>query len=252
MNFANARRILIGYGDAVRIEAVWCKDLRKTLPSGTEVLRGVDLLVGRGELVALTGPSGSGKTSLLHALAGIDTGFSGECRVLGLDPRGVGSRNGETRNGGPFNWTRLKNIGLIFQEGRLLDGLTAVQNAALPGVPFLGRRGAERRAMELLERMGVEGVATASPRSLSSGERQRVAVARAMVNRPSLLLADEPTGSLDSLSGAAVHELIGEAARSGECAVLMVTHDSGVAGTCERVLNLFDGRLDIGIKQEGA
>lgn len=223
-------------------EAVWCRGLGRILPAGTAVLSGIDLLVERGELVALTGPSGSGKTSLLHALAGIDTGFSGECRVLGLDPR----------SGDAFSWTRLRSIGLVFQEGRLLDGLSALENAALPGVPFLGRRGAHDRAMELLERMGAGKIAGAPAMSLSSGERQRVALARAMMNRPRLVLADEPTGALDSASGAAVLDLLEESARSGSCAVVMATHDPGAVGICDRVVNLFDGRVETGIKQEGA
>lgn len=223
-------------------EAIWCRGMCKTLASGAKILDEIDLEVRRGEILALTGPSGSGKTSLLHALAGIDTGFSGECRVLGLDPRERGA----------FNWTRLGEIGLLFQEGRLLDGLSALLNAALPGVPFLGRDGAKVRAMELLDRMGVKDRADSPARSLSSGERQRVALARAMVNRPSILLADEPTGSLDSVSGAAVLEIMAETARSGSCAVVMATHDQGALGICDRVASLFDGRLETGIKQEGA
>ncbi|MFO0585720.1 MAG: ABC transporter ATP-binding protein [Anaeromyxobacter sp.] len=203
------------------------------------VLRGVDLDVAAGELVAIVGPSGSGKSTLLYVAGALDRDFTGEAELDG------------TRLGGlaPAALARLRNraVGFVFQAFNLLDGLTAAENVMLPGVlrGEAHHREVRARAEEALAKVGLAGRGDARPARLSGGERQRVALARALLARPKVLLADEPTGNLDARTGEAVIGLFRELAASG-LAVLVVTHEDRVSAAATRVLRLEGGRLVTG------
>lgn len=211
-------------------------DLRKYFDHGlVHALDGVDLTVRAGEWVALTGASGCGKSTLLHLLAALDSPDSGSIRILGRDLRHI-------RNAASFRRTR---VGLVFQLHNLVPQLTAVQNVevAMFGTGRLARS-RHKRAVQLLADVDMTGREHRQPTRLSGGERQRVAIARALANDPALLLADEPTGSLDSVSVARVIALIGRlrAARP-ELTIVMATHDSRIADAADRVLTMRDGRM---------
>lgn len=202
----------------------------------TPALRGVDLAVTAGEVVAILGPSGSGKSTLLHCLAGLTRPDAGE---VSYDGQRVDLMSERER-------TRLRRteIGVVFQYGQLVPELTAAENVALP--LMLGRRGrgaAVAAAVTWLARLGVAEVADARPGQLSGGQAQRVAVARALVTEPRLLVADEPTGALDSLSAEQVMELITSVARESGTTVVLVTHDLRVASYADREVVLRDGQL---------
>ncbi len=187
----------------------------------------------RGEMIAITGPSGSGKSTLLYALAGLVTLDRGRVAIDGDEP--------ET----PAQWTRLRqqSIGLIFQEDWLLPTLTAAENIELPMIGVVADRAVRRaRVAELLAQVGAVELAGRLPAGLSGGERQRVAIARGLANRPGILLADEPTGELDSTSATAILALIGRLRAEQGLTVLIVTHDGYVAATCPRQFVLKDGR----------
>ena len=220
--------------EAVLLEGVWKIYMMGEVP--VEALRGASLSVEEGEFVALTGPSGSGKTTLLNIVAGLDRPTRGRAVVLGRDL----SRMGEDE----LARFRLENVGVVFQFYNLLEELTCVENVALPliaaGVPA-GE--ALERAARLLERVGLSHRLRARPASMSGGEQQRAAVARALVTSPRLLLADEPTGNLDSASKRGVMELLRGAADEGRT-VLVVTHDPEVASYADRVLRVRDGRVE--------
>jgi putative ABC transport system ATP-binding protein len=209
-------------------------DLAKTFGK-TDALRGVSLAIAPGEIVAVMGPSGSGKSTLLHCMAGIlrpDQGrvsFEGE-RIDDLAE-------------GPRSRLRRDRFGFVFQFGQLIPDLTAVENVSLP-LRLRGRRSgeAEQRARGWLDRVELDELADAYPSDLSGGEAQRVAVARALVNDPTVMFADEPTGALDSLNGEQVMELLVAAAREREAAVVLVTHDSRVAAYADREIVIRDGR----------
>jgi putative ABC transport system ATP-binding protein len=201
------------------------------------VLRGVDLDVASGELVAIVGPSGSGKSTLLYVAGALDRDFEGEVELGGTRLAGLS----------PEELARLRNraVGFVFQAFNLLDGLTAEENVMLPGV--LRRDGeslasVRARACEALARVGLEERARARPARLSGGERQRVAIARALLARPAVLLADEPTGNLDTSSGEAIIAVFRELAASG-LSVLVVTHEERVSSAASRVLRLEQGKL---------
>ena len=198
-----------------------------------EALRGVDLRVAPGEFVALTGPSGSGKSTLLHLLAGLDTPTAGTVRVHGTD---LGRLDEDARTA-----FRGRNIGVVFQSFNLLDIFSAEENVALP-LTLAGVRSAAatRLARAALERVGLGGRGGHRPAELSGGEQQRVAVARALVADPPLVIADEPTGSLDSANGRAVFALLKGLAADGRT-VLLVTHDPALAAEADRVVRLRDG-----------
>ncbi|HVN75252.1 MAG TPA: ABC transporter ATP-binding protein [Thermoanaerobaculaceae bacterium] len=202
-----------------------------------EVLRGVDMTIGTGEFVALVGPSGSGKSTLLYLLGGLDRPDSGSVEIDGEDLAGVGDDA----------LARLRNrlIGFVYQFHFLLPEFSALENVLMPLWARGAGRSREEKAWgtELLGRVGIAEKAGKLPRELSGGEQQRVAVARALVNRPRLLLADEPTGNLDSANATAVYELFRELNRSLSQTILVVTHDTEWAARSDRVLRLLDGRL---------
>ena len=199
-------------------------------------LKQVDFQAAPGEFVALTGPSGCGKSTLLHLLAGLDTPTSGNIRAQGID-LGTLDEDGRTR-------FRGRHIGVIFQAFNLLEFLTAEENVALP-LTLAGQAsaGANRLARAALDRVGLSGRYQHLPAELSGGEQQRVAVARALVADPPLIVADEPTGSLDSANGERVFELLREVA-GGKRTVLLVTHDLALADRSDRVVRLRDGAID--------
>jgi putative ABC transport system ATP-binding protein len=195
----------------------------------------VSLSIAAGEVTAVMGPSGSGKSTLLNLVAGLDRPSAGSIRVGGVEL----TRLGEA----PLARYR-RQVGLVFQFFNLLDNLTALDNVAVPAeLAGASRREARRRAVELLDELGLAGQARSFPARLSGGQRQRVAVARALVNRPALLLADEPTGALDTRSGEQVIDLLGELNRLGQTVVL-VTHDPRLAQrSAHRVVRLVDGAV---------
>jgi putative ABC transport system ATP-binding protein len=214
------------------------RGIRKTFDVDTapvRALRGADLVVRPGELVALMGPSGSGKSTLLNVVAGLERADDGEVVVAGHDVTGLGED--------ALARLRRRHVGIVFQFFNLIDGMSAVDNVALAalaaGVP---RRQAMRRAGDLLDLLGLLEKAGASPAALAGGQRQRLAIARALANEPTLLLADEPTGALDSESGAEVLELFRRLHARGQT-ILLVTHSDEVAAAADRVVRMRDGRM---------
>lgn len=200
-----------------------------------EALSGVDLEVRSGEFVAVVGPSGSGKSTLLHLLGLLDAPTSGRYELDGIDTTALSGR----RRAG----LRAARIGFVFQAFHLLPHLDVLDNTALGGL-YVGLSGRERRrrAAALLERVGLAHRRTARPATLSGGERQRVAIARALVAEPSLILADEPTGNLDSRNAGSVLDLVGDLHAAGTT-VAMITHDPDVAARAQRHVRIVDGRV---------
>jgi predicted ABC-type transport system involved in lysophospholipase L1 biosynthesis ATPase subunit len=198
-------------------------------------LDAVDLSVDDGESLALVGPSGSGKSTLLHLAGGLDRPDAGTVRLGGRDlaALSVGARAR----------LRRREIGFIFQFFHLVPGLTVAENVELP-LLLDGRRDRDGRIPELLERLGLGRRATHQPGQLSGGEMQRTAIARALVAKPSLVLADEPTGNLDSASGAVILDLLTEVVADAGAALVLVTHDVTAASRTARTLHVRDGRLD--------
>lgn len=199
-------------------------------------LDGLDLEVSAGEFVAVCGPSGCGKSTLLNLIAGIDRPDAGELAVFG--------QRAATLTETEANALRSGVIGLVFQLHNLLPQLTAAENvqvAMMPGERTAAQRAA--RAEELLGRVGLSHRMNALPPTLSGGERQRVAVARALANSPRLLLADEPTGALDSKTGGQLFELLGEVQRELGMTLLVVTHDEHIAARAGRVVRILDGKV---------
>ncbi|WP_040737622.1 ABC transporter ATP-binding protein [Nocardia tenerifensis] len=198
-------------------------------------LDGVDLRIEPGEFTSIIGPSGSGKSTLLHLLGALDSPDAGSIRFRGEE---IGTLDDERQS--EF---RRHRVGFIFQFFNLLPTLSAWENVAIPKLlDGTGLRKAKPRALELLKLVGLSERAGHRPAELSGGQMQRVAVARAMIMDPPLILADEPTGNLDSKTGASILELLGEIAGSGN-SVVMVTHDMGAVRYCDRVVTLRDGRI---------
>jgi ABC-type lipoprotein export system ATPase subunit len=201
-----------------------------------EVLHGVDLQVGAGERVALTGPSGSGKSTLLNCLCGIEPIDSGRITVGGQLLR--------REQHAELDRLRREQIGYVFQSFHLLPTLTAIENIELPGQLIgMEKKARLERANDLLESVGLGHRAHHRPDSLSGGERQRVALARAVMHRPRLILADEPTGSLDSINGGRVLDLLETLSKAHDIALLLVTHDLESTRICERIVTMRDGRI---------
>ncbi|HEX6155663.1 MAG TPA: ABC transporter ATP-binding protein [Burkholderiales bacterium] len=213
------------------------RGIGKSVKSGASdlvILREIDLDVTRGEAVAVVGASGSGKSTLLAILAGLDTPTSGD---VTLDGASLSSLDEDARAR-----LRAMNVGFVFQSFQLLASLTALENVMLP-LELANDADAEARARSILKRVGLGERLHHYPRHLSGGEQQRVALARAFVVQPKLLLADEPTGSLDADSGAEVITLLFEMNREYGTTLVLVTHDEGLAKRCSRIVRLTAGRI---------
>ena len=215
--------------------------VRKTYGVGTEteteILHGIDLALGVGEMVALTGPSGAGKSTFLNVMGLLERPTSGTIRIDGVEATGL-DEAGLTR-------LRGRSLGFIFQFHHLLPSFTALENVMMPILVDRGRPDDEMRgrAADLLGRVGLGALQGRRPAKLSGGQQQRVAVARALAMRPPLVLADEPTGNLDTASAEAVFALLRTFNRDFGVTFLVVTHDPRLARRCDRVLELVDGRL---------
>ena len=203
-----------------------------------EVLRGVDLDVARGEFLALRGSSGAGKSTLLHLIGGLDSPNAGEIRFDGQD-LGHFSESELTH-------FRNRRVGFVFQAYHLLPELTALENVCLPArVARISAGTAEQRGRELLARVGLKERVEHKPFELSGGEQQRVAIARALINEPELLLADEPTGNLDSHTGGDIIELLKSLRVEKKMTLAIATHDEKVAAHAERTVQLVDGQIQM-------
>jgi putative ABC transport system ATP-binding protein len=220
--------------------AIEIHGLTKVFGSGETAVRaldGVDLQIDRGELVAIMGPSGSGKSTLLHLLGALETPSEGTIALGGRRFDGLDDRE--------LTLLRREGIGFVFQFFNLLPALTAEENVLLPAL-IAGRRdeAVQRRGRELLDRVGLSRRAEHLPSELSGGEQQRVSIARALLMEPELVLADEPTGNLDSVSEAQVLELLAELNREDGHTIVMVTHDPNAAATAQRVVLMRDGKIE--------
>jgi putative ABC transport system ATP-binding protein len=215
------------------------RGVRKTFEADlapVRALRGVDLDVAKGEFVAIMGPSGCGKSTMLNLVAGLDVADEGEISI-----------DGEVITGRDEDWLarmRRRHIGMVFQFFNLLEGMTALENVTLPAViAGTKRKPAESRARDLLDLLGLGDKTAEMPSVLSGGQRQRLAIARALANQPTLLLADEPTGALDSDGGREVLELFRRLHADGQT-IVMVTHSDEVAAGADRIVTMRDGRVD--------
>jgi putative ABC transport system ATP-binding protein len=217
---------------------VEARDLERTYTRGdtpVKAVRGIDLRVHAADYVAIIGPSGSGKSTLLNLLGGIDVPTSGSVRLLGNDTRELSDRR--------LTRLRLERIGFVFQRFHLLPALTAAENVELPMAEAgAARSERRRRAHELLDYVGLDHRVDHRPGQLSGGEMQRVGIARAMANRPDIILADEPTGELDRETGAEIGELFRRLNADGTT-LIIVTHDSGLAAPATQVRYMRDGIL---------
>ena len=212
------------------------RELRKTYVLGdttVHALDGVDMDVAEGEMVAITGPSGSGKSTLMHILGCLDTPDQGEYVLAGEDV----SRLSKDRLAG----IRNRRIGFVFQSFNLLPRLSSLENVEMP-LLYAGKRNARKAAAKALTTVGLAERMTHEPNQLSGGQRQRVAIARAIVSNPAILLADEPTGNLDTKTGEEILALFQELNRQGRT-VILVTHDQNVADHCQRQVRILDGRV---------
>jgi putative ABC transport system ATP-binding protein len=219
-------------------EVLVVRGLRKTYEAeGAPVraLRGTELTLRRGEFAAVMGPSGCGKSTLLNMVAGLDRADEGE---IVLDGEVITGRSEDD-----LARMRRRHIGIVFQFFNLLEGMSVLENVALPAiVAGTKRKAAETRARDLLDLLGLADKAKAAPGVLSGGQRQRLAIARALANSPTLVLADEPTGALDSEGGAEVMELFRRLHAGGQ-SILLVTHDDDVAAAAERIVLMRDGKV---------
>ncbi|MCX7023694.1 MAG: ABC transporter ATP-binding protein [Spirochaetes bacterium] len=232
--------IAVGTGvvkdDGILVRVRGLERIYKVGDEEVHALRGIDLDIHRGEMIAIMGPSGSGKSTLMHIVGCLDSPTAG---ILEIDGEDV-SRLGEVR----LASIRNRRIGFVFQSFNLLPRLTILENVALPlmyaGVPLKARRA---RAKELLESVGLGDRLSHNPNQLSGGQRQRAAIARALANDPAILLADEPTGALDSLTGQAILDSV-KVINARGTTVILVTHDPDVAASCHRAVRLKDGLLE--------
>jgi putative ABC transport system ATP-binding protein len=219
---------------AVEVRSVYRTFEQDTAP--VRALRGADLTVRAGEFVAVMGPSGCGKSTMLNLVAGLDVPDEGEIVIAGE------SLAGKDENA--LAMMRRRHVGIVFQFFNLLEGMTVLENVVLPAV-IAGRKRkvAESRARDLLDLLGIGDKAKQAPGVLSGGQRQRLAIARALANEPTIVLADEPTGALDSEGGEEVLELFRRLHHGGQT-ILLVTHDQPVADAAERIVRMKDGRVE--------
>ncbi|MEU3203394.1 ABC transporter ATP-binding protein [Streptomyces cyaneofuscatus] len=224
-----------GHGDGDGATVVGLRGVTKEYAGGVTALRGVDLTVREGELLAIVGPSGSGKSTLLHIVGTLDRPSAGTVHIAGHDVAALTDRR--------LSALRAQHVGFVFQAFHLVPGVSARDNVAegllYSGLPRSVRR---RKAAEALDRVGLADRLDHKPHQLSGGQKQRVAIARAVVGEPALLLADEPTGALDSASGAAVMELLRDLNREG-ATIAVITHDTEIAGSLPREVRIRDGEV---------
>ena len=211
------------------------RDLRRSFEQdAVQALRGISFTIERGEFVSVRGPSGSGKTTLLNVLGALDCDFDGNVTIDAVELR---------RMSEPEQF-RARTIGFVFQSFHLLAALTAIENVQMPMFETSWTRAKRKaRAAELLQMVGLENRMDHLPSALSGGERQRVAIARSLANQPKLLLADEPTGNLDTANSRKILEILQKIHRERQMTLIVVTHDSEVAGAANRTLRLLDGGL---------
>ena len=200
----------------------------------TDILKGITLSIPTGQHVAVVGPSGAGKTSLLMVMSGLEALTSGKAVLTGLDTTNL--------NEDRLASLRRDNVGIVFQAFRLIPSMTALQNVAVP-LELSGKQDANVRATKALANLGLSNRLNHLPDQLSGGEQQRVAIARAIAPQPKILLADEPTGNLDSATGKQVIKQLFAAVRSVQAALVLITHDEALASQCERLLRVTDGLI---------
>ena len=213
------------------------KNIRKSFGS-LEVLKGIDLHIDKGEVVSIVGPSGAGKTTLLQIIGTLDRPDTGTVIVDGIDTSKLSKKKlADFRN---------QHLGFVFQFHQLLPEFTAIENIMIPAyIAGLSKKQARQRAKELLDFMGLADRATHKPNELSGGEKQRVAVARALVNNPAVVLADEPSGSLDSKNKEELHQLFFDLREKYGQTFVIVTHDEGLASITDRTIKMRDGLLEV-------
>ena len=204
-----------------------------------QVLKGIDLTINKGEVVSIVGPSGAGKTTLLQIMGTLDKADSGHIFLNGTDVTRLKEKE--------LSAFRNKEIGFVFQFHQLLPEFTAMENVAIPAL-IQGRSSGEahQEAMKMLEMMGLAERASHKPAELSGGEKQRVAVARALINHPSVVLADEPSGSLDTKNKEELHQLFFDLRDKLGQTFVIVTHDEGLAAQTDRTIHMLDGRIHLG------
>jgi len=218
------------------------KGIRKSF-GNLEVLKGIDLHIDKGEIVSIVGPSGAGKTTLLQIIGTLDRPDAGTVVVDGVDVSGLSRKK--------LSDFRNQHLGFVFQFHQLLPEFTALENIMIPAfIAGKGKKEAQQRAEELLQFLGLSDRASHKPNELSGGERQRVAVARALVNNPAVILADEPSGSLDSKNKQELHQLFFDLRDKFGQTFVIVTHDETLANLTDRKIEMKDGMLNLGFAQD--
>ncbi|WP_179998165.1 ABC transporter ATP-binding protein [Acinetobacter sp. YH12239] len=225
------------HDEVLRLEALK-KSYNIGQPNEIEVLHGIDFAIHRRDFAALIGPSGSGKSTLLNILGLLDQPTSGEIYLLGQPTSQMEDQQRTELRG--------KSIGFVFQFHHLIQAFTVIENVLMPLMLAHGKPNQQAldRAHDLLKAVGLSQFAQRKASQLSGGQQQRVAIARALITQPALLLADEPTGNLDSQTASEVFELFREVNEQQNCAVLLVTHDPRLSATCDRTIQLVDGRIE--------